>query len=427
MNFTGLSLDQAPPISVPLRFFLVAPLFAIAAALVVLFSDGMVLTQFEPRTIVALHLITIGFFSFVMLGALTQMLPVIANATIYKVDTIAGSAHLLLLFGLFCFGFGFLMTQPLFFTLAYGFLGGGFALVIFSILNSIRKVTNFTPTIKTMVMSLVFAAVVVVLGVVMLYEYSGGVLQEWHLRVVNMHSVLAVFGFASLLIIGVSFQVLPMFYVAPDFKKFCTTKVVWIISIALVAWVVAQLTEASYALYAKAVLVTFFSAFATTIFVKFYKRKRKKNDITVAYWIGGGVMMLLGLVVWVVDSFVQSDLVMLSALFIGGFILSIMQGMLYKIVPFLVWFHLNAAGYMNISHTMINKNLAKIQFLIFMVSVLLLVASIYANWLLPYGAGVFLVSMILLEFNIIAPVKLYRETKKTKPDFDMNMFTMDNG
>ena len=427
MNFTGLSLDQAPPISVPLRYFLVAPLFGIAAALVVLFSHGMVLTQFETHTIVVLHLITIGFFSFVMLGALTQMLPVIANATIYRVDTFAGGAHLLLIFGLFCFGFGFLTSETIFLTLSYGFLGTGFFLIIVSIFNAMRTVQHFTPTIKTMMMSLFFASIAVSLGVFMVYGYAQGTLDSTHLVVVNIHSVIAVFGFAVSLIIGVSFQVLPMFYVAPEFKKFCTTKVIWIIGVTLLLWIVVQMSEPRLGVYVKGVLVTFLSAFGTTIFVKFIKRKRKKNDITVAFWISGGVMLLIGLMLWLAQEFIAYNLIVICALFIGTFIFSVMQGMLYKIVPFLVWFHLNGAGYMNVPHTMINKNLAKIQFLIFIVSVLFLIVSRFYNPFLAWGAALFLVSMVLLEINIIAPVRLYIQTKKTKPDFDMSMMTMDNG
>ena len=426
MNFTGLSLDQAPPISVPLRFFLLAPVFGMVAALVVLFSKGMVLAAFEPHTIVALHAITIGFFSFVMLGALTQMLPVLASATIYRVDTVAGSAHLLLFLGLFCFGFGFLNTSTLFFTLAYGFLGSGFMLLIFSILRSMRQVSNFTPTVKTMALSLVFAGVAVALGVFMLFEYASVSLQPYHAVLVHIHAVVAIFGFASLLIVGVSFQVLPMFYVAPDFKPFFQKKVVWIISFLLLLWGAVQLFLPNYAIGVKVALAVFFAAFGVAIFVKFAKRKRKRGDITVIYWISGASMLLVGLGLWVVDDFVSIELSVVSGVFLGGFVLSIMQGMLYKIIPFLVWFHLNGAGYMNISHNMINKNLAKIQFFIFVASFLLVVGSVFLPLLLPWGAALFLASMILLEYNLLAPVKLYKETKKTKPDFDMSMMQMDN-
>ncbi|HFB53658.1 MAG TPA: hypothetical protein ENJ67_02890, partial [Sulfurimonas autotrophica] len=86
MDFNGLSIDQAPPISAPLRFFLTAPLFGIVAGIVLFFSDSAALmSRYSIDAIVVTHLITIGVFGFVMLGALTQMLPVLASAKIPKV------------------------------------------------------------------------------------------------------------------------------------------------------------------------------------------------------------------------------------------------------------------------------------------------------------------------------------------------------
>ena len=116
---------------------------------------------------------------------------------------------------------------------------------------------------------------------------------------------------------------------------------------------------------------------------------------------------------------------MLVGLFIGGgFIFAIMVGMLYKIVPFLVWFHLNAMGYMTIPtiNEMINKNLAKLQFVLLMLSFFGFVITFFYSQFLEISAICFISSMMLLEYNIIAPVLLYMKIKKTKPDFDMSAF-----
>ncbi|MFA7611104.1 MAG: hypothetical protein WCY51_06370, partial [Sulfurimonas sp.] len=108
----------------------------------------------------------------------------------------------------------------------------------------------------------------------------------------------------------------------------------------------------------------------------------------------------------------------------GGFILSIMTGMLYKIVPFLVWFHLNAKGYMSIPtmNEMINKRLATAQFVLFIISLIGFVVSFFAPYLLSLSAIAFIISMLILEYNVISPVLIYLKTIKTKPDFDMSMF-----
>ena len=86
MELQGLSTDQAPPLSVPIRFFLTAPLFGVLAGFLIFFSDvNVLMNRFSLESIVITHLLTIGFLGFIMLGSLTQMLPVLASAKIPKV------------------------------------------------------------------------------------------------------------------------------------------------------------------------------------------------------------------------------------------------------------------------------------------------------------------------------------------------------
>jgi len=80
--FAGLSLDQAPPFRAPLKFFLVAPLFAIIAGVFTLFSDSYY--PHTPNIIANVHLLTIGFILMSIFGALQQMLPVLAGAVFKK-------------------------------------------------------------------------------------------------------------------------------------------------------------------------------------------------------------------------------------------------------------------------------------------------------------------------------------------------------
>ena len=52
MELTGLSTDQAPPISAPLRFFLTAPLFAILAGLLIFGTEtDALISRFSYETI----------------------------------------------------------------------------------------------------------------------------------------------------------------------------------------------------------------------------------------------------------------------------------------------------------------------------------------------------------------------------------------
>ena len=80
MNMSGLSFNALPPIDLPFRFFLSAPLFIIACALLVLFSgETLWLSRWQPNMLALTHGFTLGFLTMVMMGALLQLLPVIGG------------------------------------------------------------------------------------------------------------------------------------------------------------------------------------------------------------------------------------------------------------------------------------------------------------------------------------------------------------
>ena len=426
MNFSGLSTDQAPPISAPLRFFITAPLFGILAGILMLLSDtSSLMSRYSIDSIIVTHTITIGFFSFVMFGALTQMLPVLAGAKIYKVKIVTQIAHILMSFGLILMIVGLIENSSLYLTLSFISLGSGFTLMIVFVSLAITNIKNITATVRAMATSLFFAFTILIMGLFLLYSYITESHSEFHFVVANIHSVMAIFGFAGILIIGVSFQVLPMFYVAPHFKNFCKNYVVYLISLGLFLWLILNIFAEEYALIGKFLVALFFLAFATTVWKKLNERKRPIVDVTIWYWRASSIFLSLGTFLWIFDEFFKYEYIVMVAILIGGgFIFSIIIGMLYKIVPFLVWFHLNAKGYMSIPTItqMIDKRLAKIQFLFFISALIGFIFSFYIPTIFEPSVISFTISMILLEYNILVPVRLYIKIIKTKPDFDMSAF-----
>ncbi len=426
MELQGLSTDQAPPLSVPIRFFVTAPIFGILAGFLIFFTDALsLMNRYSVESIVITHLLTIGFLGFIMLGSLTQMLPVLAGAKIPKPQVVSMTSYIFLIIGCISMMFGLVNDNEIFTTIAFIGLGSGFFLILTSIAIGIKTVQHLNSTVKGMAISISFAFSIVFMGLYLLYGYISKDITSLHFLIANIHSVWAIFGFAGILIISVSFQVLPMFYVAPKFKPFCKNRVVYIISVGLVLWLFLNLFFEEYAFIAKIWLSLFFLAFATTVWIKFNKRRRPVSDVTVWYWRSASIFLALGVFLWITDEYFKHEyIVMVATLIGGGFILSIMIGMLYKIVPFLVWFHLNAMGYMSIPTMveMIDKKLSKIQFLLFLASLVGFIFSFYYAEFLKPSALFFTLSMIILEYNIIQPILLYIKTKKTKPDFDMSMF-----
>ena len=425
MNFTGLSLDQAPPISAPVRFFLTAPLFAMVAAVLIFFFDPVTLiSRFSLETITVTHLFTIGFIAMVMLGALQQMLPVLAGVSLPKASIVATSSHLLISLGLILMAVGLLQNLKIIIFIATLSLGLGFLILLGAIIIAIRKVEFLTPTIRGMRWAIGFAFVIVMLGMHLLSSYGTGVMGETHLSFANIHAVLAIFGFAGILIIGVTFQVIPMFYVTPAFHDNYQKYLVLAVVATLVLWALLSFVAVDLASIAKAILVTLFALFGYLIIEKMSQRKRPITDITVYYWRLSGAMAILGSLLWLSSGFIEEEILSFVGVIIGGgFLMSVMSGMLYKIVPFLVWFHLNGMGYMSIPSMgeMVHKKMALVQFILFALTLVLFTVAFWLPVMMKLGASTLFVSMVLLEINLASAYKNYGETRKRKPDFDMSM------
>jgi hypothetical protein len=259
MNFAGLSTDQAPPISVPFRFFLTAPFFGLVAGIFIFFNDVELLkNRYTIDTIIVVHILTIGFFASVMFGALTQMLPVLAGATIKNVKNITTISHTLLVIGLVSMIVGFFNDLQNIKLISLVSLVTSFLLMLSNLAIAIKGVTNFTATVKGMSVSVFFGFLATLLGGYLLYSHTYNDIFSIGYIVANLHSAIAIFGFAGVLIIGVAFQVLPMFYVAPRFKQFCKRYVVILISSGLFLWIILNSFYEEYAIFAKATIVTFF-------------------------------------------------------------------------------------------------------------------------------------------------------------------------
>ena len=76
----NLSFEQAPPVSVPYRFFLTAPLFGVAAGLLLVWlGESAVASRWSGGALALTHLLAVGFMLQAMTGAVMQFVPVAAG------------------------------------------------------------------------------------------------------------------------------------------------------------------------------------------------------------------------------------------------------------------------------------------------------------------------------------------------------------
>ena len=133
-----VSFEQAPPIAVPMRFFLAASMFGVAAALVVLVEGtGIWISRWSVGTLALTHLMTLGFLAMVMAGSLMQILPVVAGAPVRQALIVSGTVHALLGLGTLALADGFLFGHAWMLRLAIMLLAAAFVVFIGVVADSL--------------------------------------------------------------------------------------------------------------------------------------------------------------------------------------------------------------------------------------------------------------------------------------------------
>ncbi len=350
----GLRLDQAPPLSIPLRFFLSAPLFMLAGAALLIGSPGdPALSRYLFPTIALTHLTTLGVLSMVMFGALYQLTPVVAASPVPRIGT-ARLVHATLCVGTLGLASGLLLHQRHLLYPAIGALGlAWFAFIVPVGLALWRSPAGTEATVKGMRLAVLCLGLVGALGLWIAHGHAGlpfpGPRPLW----MGVHLGLGLLGWVGSLITAVSFQVLPMFYLTPPLsaahQKTLLVAIACSVVLAVLGLTASALLPAQPAASVARVLSYAWLPAAASVWVAMplltlraiARRQRKRADASLRFWKAGLGCALLcaGLSVAAVSREDPRTELLLGWFAIFGWALLIMHGMLYRIVPFLVWFH----------------------------------------------------------------------------------------
>ncbi|MEH6649754.1 MAG: hypothetical protein V7707_06980 [Motiliproteus sp.] len=349
MNTAGLSFDNIPALKIPLGFFLTAPLFGILAGLLLLVYPEALMSRWHPAMLAIVHLLTLGFAGHVMLGALCQVLPVISAESSPLSIQQALTVRVGLGVGVLALSLFFITHTPLLAALAGVCLV--LALVLFGyqllkVLLRIRPAGNSITTIRFAALALLFTAVsgAMLLGLRAWPEHA---LLPWFTT--DQHAIWGAMGWAVLLVIGVSFQVIPMFHVAPDFPAKIQK---WLAPTLFISLLLSQtFLHGDTAVVATLILKITIVLYCVLALRTIGQRKRKLTDYTVRFWRLGLGCIAASLLLALSDPYLPrllpqsaiqlptSDII-LAILFGFGGLISIIIGMLQKIVPFLIYLHL---------------------------------------------------------------------------------------
>jgi hypothetical protein len=339
VNPAGLRLDQAPPIHLPLRLLLTAPWFGVVAAVVLMVSGGEALvSRWTPAVLAATHLIVIGFLGQAMCGALLQMLPVIGGAPVPAVSVVAALVHVWLAAGAAVLAAGFLGAGPWALGLGGACAAFGFGVFLSATSIALARAQGAPATVLALRLAAFALVPTVLIGLILVAFLTGWLRLPEFGAWVDLHLAWGLFGWVGLLILGVAYQVVPMFHVTPSYPAALTRTLAPVLVGALITATLATLAgQPGIVRLALGTIAVGLGAFALVTLDLQRRRSRPRRDATLLHWWSAMGAGCAAVVAW----WGQAPDSMLGVLLLVGVGIGLPSGMLFKIVPFLCWFHLH--------------------------------------------------------------------------------------
>ncbi len=372
------------------------------------------------------HLLVLGFAVMVMFGAVQQLLPVLAGVTFRHPERISISLYAGLVSGVLslCAGL-FLGNTYLLSSALLLLLGTVAAFFIIMMLGLLRSQAN-RESIQGIRLALISFLVSASLG---LYLGAGHTLPDILLarNLTPLHLAWGLLGWIGLLVIAVSYQVVPMFQITPKYPKVLVRWLSTWIFVGLALWSLTEFAPVTASLRgwisvaSEAGITVGLLAFCLVTIRLQQQRRRKLPDITLDFFRLALTCLMFAMLNWWIPEYRFSQAfnseVLTGGLLIVGFTMSVISGMLYKIVPFLIWLHLTNQIDMSERWERDIPNMKQIiaelharrQFRLHLGSVLLMIVALYMGpWILRLAAVTFLISNLYLLRNLIVAVTIYR-------------------
>ncbi len=413
-NQGGLSLQQAPPISVVLRFFITGAIFGTLLAAALLFFKERVFDIYSYQALIITHILTLGVMASFMIGALFQMLPVIAGIVLENPKKKALLTHLLFTTGVILLLGAFYSSNTILYLLSGFFLGASLLYISSIMIIKLFRLQNHSPSSKGMLLALLSFLITLIAALYLLNILDGLFEEADFLLFKQTHFSFGLFGWISILIISISFQVIEMFYVTPSYGKFISKYLpLGIFSILILKSVLSFFGVNGIYFEIPLFCLLIYYSFATLL--RLYRRKRPTSDATVWFWRFAMISLIISVSIFTIDLFMQvGDIKNIGYISFIFFVLSVLFAMVYKIVPFLVWFHLSNEGYLKapMMYEIIHPKRVKINFYIHILLFTVLLLCVYNANFFILASSLTLLSFGWLLYHLIYASYIYIDTKK---------------
>lgn len=411
----NLSFEQAPPLDVPLRFLLLAPWFGVAAGLLLVAGGELaVASRWTPQALAVTHLLVAGYLLQAMSGALFQFVPVAAGGNVWRPRWLAAVVQPVYALAVMLLAAGFLTGEGRLLRAAAGLFLPAALLQVVIVGTALLRTPALGPTIAALRLAVAALGVTVILGVTLAEGLAGS--HAWPLfEITSIHAAWGLGGWVLMLVLGVSYFVVPMFQLTPQYPARFARWAPRLLALALLAWS-GQLLAGPATVIGVALLagLSVAVAYAVVTLRLQARRRRQVADPTFMFFRGAMACLLATMVLTASALYADAPALVwaLGVLFIAGTAVSLINGMAYKIVPFLCWLHLQRqagiGGAVPNMREMLGEQTQRWQMRLHFTAVALLAGAPVHPPLANVGGALFAASSAWLGMNLAAAAWRYR-------------------
>jgi hypothetical protein len=342
----SLATNLAPPFKIVIKYFVTA-IFSFLVLNILLASNYNSFSgfYFQPKILALTHIATLGWITMTIFGALFQLIPVVLQVRLFS-KVLAEIQFWIFSIGVVIFVYSFWFFNVAFpLTLGASLINLAVILFLINLIATLTRVKEWNITATYLSAALFYLFVTAAAGLLLAINLGYPYINGNHLIYIKYHLIIAVVGWVGMVIMGVTFKLVSMFTLTHNFS---TTSGKWAFGL-----INAGLVGLNIELHSPNFIIFFMSAwlvaigiffFLYQVYIIFKDRIRRKLDAALKYtraaFIFFGVSTLFGISFLIFNySNVMNITLVFGYLIFFGFISMLIVGQMYKIIPFLTWYH----------------------------------------------------------------------------------------
>lgn len=440
----GLASANSPAVTLPLRFVVTGVLSLLTAVVVLLVRPDLLATyHYNQYAVAVTHLVVLGFMATVVMGATYQLVPVALEVSLFSERLARWQFvfHLVGFVGMVWMFWRWNLEQVGHYA---SVLAVGVAMFAWNIGRTLLRARVKDAVAQGIASAVVWLSLTVLVGLALaaakctyetvdsrswftpvgflvhLLAWTAGLVQRFEpIGLMHGHAHLGGAGFFVLMIIAVSYKLLPMFTLSEIQSERRALASIWVFNSGLAGLFTTMALHSAWKPAFAGVLLVALALYGVELVAILRARRRRVIDWGLRYYLTAMVLLALLAVLGVVLSWPGLPATLFTTQlenvygFLGliGVVALTIIGFLHKIVPFLVWYRAYSPQVGRHKVPMLgdlfSERIQRLAYWCYLAGLVLIcggAAASSAGWV-RIGLGFLLASLLLFGFNLFTMVR----------------------